>query len=473
MRVKNSSLIINIIVGIISLVISGIMFLYPTSVYGYNYYFLVPFLYGICIIFSPRIEFINFDNIGPTILNVTMLIKYSITPLVSHLGDHYYWIGVKPDSEYLNLAVLFTIIELLTLFFTINFLIKKGIGNTNINDSKNTSDSKMINRTLIHFIFVIISLIIVVIFPQTIADQRFIFNQSNLGTLVRIDFPLSGLFTTIFNFGRYCAVLLVINYFYKKNLKKESFFNLFGAFLPVIINSLFTSNLSRLNLLVPLISFVSIIYFLFDSKKMRRITIKALIYMCVFLVLYMSVVKFFGVGRGNEGNGGNLYWWGDTLNMYFSGVKDTAIGIKALPYIKEHFIILRPTLFFNDTLSHIIGISNFIDQSHTSTILYNYIYFGSSISKSQIVPNIVEGYYYFGYLLFLLPMFLTIMCYHLNNKFKLNSKIDMKFAYQYSSLFCGMMLMVNYSMIISYFINVTLLFAIISIINKKMIMKRK
>lgn len=454
----------NIIIGVFSLIASCIVLKYTPVGSGYDFYFVVPGIFGFIIMFCPYISFNDIRNIGPLVLNYTMLIKYVMLPLVACLGNYYSWLGVSPSNEDIRSAVLYTVYEMVFICIESNMLSHY----YNKRKNKYVNEVKPLRGRFFHYIFIVLGILTVIVLPATVADQRFLFDQSDLATTIKVDFPLSGIFKTLVVFARYSVVILIINYFYKRNRKKDSFTNVFGAFVPVVINSLYISNLSRIVIFVPIITFSILIFILFDSPKARKAIISLLSIVGFIFIVYLSFVKFFGEGRGNEGNSGSIMWWGDTLNMYFSGVKETAIGIKARGLIAEEYGFMRFNLLFNDVISNVIGLSNFSNPMLTSTRLYNYVYFGSSIAVCQIVPNITEGIYYFGGIFSVLwPGLFVYLCYKFIHICDKQNYLDSKFAYLYASIYCGMVLMINSSMIISNITNVSILFAMIAFLSKK------
>ncbi len=471
---KNKILKVDTIIRMIISVFSIFVALYMsenTDNAGYNYYFLVPLGYGFLILFN-KAKFSDFSRPGILMLNYTMLIKYSLMPFISCMGGYYSWLGTFPEKNDINMAIIFTIIEMFAIMVTINILEKKY--EKHIDEELQSKNSKEMKHILIHVIMVVLAVLVIVFVPATISDYRFIFNSNNLDVTIKVDFQLSGIFKTIVIFGRYALVLIIINYFYKKNKKKRSTLNIVGAFIPVILNTLYISNLGRIGILVPVLTFSIVIFQIFNTKKERKKIIKMLVVILLTSITFLSMVKFFGKGRGNENRANDIGWWGDTLNMYFSGIKETAIGVKNKKLIDEVYGGNKLGLFFNDILSNVIGLSNFTNNKINSTKLYNFTYFSSSISTSQIVPNIIEGYYYFGSIFsFVWPITFLYFIYYFERKSKLATTIDLKFAYIYASIYCGMVLMINSSMIICNITNVTILFVIISMINNKFIVKNK
>jgi hypothetical protein len=304
--------------------------------------------------------------------------------------------------------------------------------------------------------------------PSAFMDYRFLFDQTDLATTIRVDFAGSGIYKTLFTFARYSLVLVIVDFFYKRNLKRDSAINIIGAFIPTLLNCLYVSNLSRIGIFAPLLSCAFLIIILFNTPKARKTILYGIGTIGLLFIIYLSFVKFFGEGRGDTSNATSWLWWGDTLNMYFTGIKETAIGIKAKSLINETYGLNRIALMFNDCFSNVSFISNLTNHDINSNKLYNIVYFGGNISVSQICPNICEGIYYFGTALSVVWPALFVYLSHLFS-YKSHEKeyIDLKFIYIYSAIYCGMILMLNSAMIVCNIINISVLYAVVAFINKK------
>ena len=395
MKKNNIEFIIKILIFLCGCSISIYMFLNTNAESGYEYYFIIPFLFGVLNIVFNSINYTNFRNIGPTIFNYTMVMKYIITPLILCLGNYSSYSGIIPENKYIKISIWLILFEMMVLCIFNEIFYKRMY----LKEKENESGQIVhFDYKIIYYIVIISGIIITIFIPETIADYRFIFDNSNLAETIKIDFPLSGLYRIIVLFARYCMVLLIIDYFYRKNEKRQSYWNIFFSFVPVIINCMIVSNLSRINILVPIVTFSVLIMNLFNTKKERKLIIKILLVSGALMISYLSFFKFFGTGRGDVSNSTSFKWWGDTLNMYFSGPKETAVGIKAIEIVRNVYGINHIKLLLNDLSANVMLLSNFSNKDLTSTVLFNYVYFGRDISRSQIVPNIIEGIYYFGWI---------------------------------------------------------------------------
>lgn len=467
-KIKKSRLV-NFIIGIIAFISSYFVYIYSYNIQGYELYYLVPLTFGILLFMLPNISFCKIYNIGPFILNITMIIRYIALPLIGSIGKHISILGIMPSYNQLKWAVIYTLYEMIVICILINYLeYKDNLKIRYIDAGKSTTDNYYL-----YFLLIILAIIVIAVIPETVSDYRFIFDQNELAGNIIVDFPLSGILKTVVNFARYVLVLIVINICYKKNMKRKNYINIFISFLAILLNSVYISNLSRISMLVPVLTFSILLVIIYDDKKERKLILRNLAIVFGVALVYLSFLKFFGEGRGSVNNSTSIKWWGDTLNTYFSGVKETAIGIKTTTLINQIYGDFRFKLLINDIFSEVIGLSNFTVSNLNSTYLYNIIYFGSDISISQIVPNICDGIYYFSGLF--APIWTCVFVYLsflFNKRIYQNSLIDIKFVYIYASLYCGMVLMINSSMIISNLINVSLLLYILILINRKIIYKK-
>lgn len=442
---------------------------------GYEWYGVVPILFAIMTLLCGSFSFCEYKKIGVFVLQLSMICRYVITPIIGHFGGYHSIFGTSVTKKEIEMAVLLTVYEMIFVFVISEYQSRMwkhkvcGI----INKSGGENRIEPLRGSIFHIGIILLGIAAVIFQPLTISDQRFLFNQNNLALNIRVDFPLAGIYKTAFNFARYSVILLVINLCFKRNKKHRSIENIVLPILVIAVNALFNSNLSRIGLLVPIITFSVVMLRVFSEKKQRRTLM--LIVGCGLIggLIFLSFVKFFGEGRGDTSNSTDLSWWSDTLNMYFMGIKEIALGVKATSRVEAVYGWFRLPLIFNDIFSQVVGLSNFTNTDINSTTLYNLTYFGSSISKSQICPNICEGLYYFGG--FFAPLWTGVfvwLTHWFTNRISEQKYIDSMFVYTISAVYCGMCLMINSCMIIYAIVNISLLYGVIAYLNKKIVLRR-
>ena len=451
---------LNTIFGLLSIGIAFYVAMFTKAGTGYEWYFLIPGVFGFLLLIVRPLSFTDTGSIGPLIFNYTMVIKYSISPLISCLGGYHSWLGKYPGEDNINKAVLITFYEMIVLFFENVYLTKK----YRRKQFNNVEISKPLRGRVIHCVIIVLGFAVLFAMPSAFMDYRFLFDQTDLATTIRVDFAGSGIYKTLFTFARYSLVLIIVDFFYKRNLKKDSAINIIGAFIPTLL-ILYTVPWAKY---LPLLSCAFLIIILFNTPKARKTILYGIGTIGLLFISYLSFVKFFGEGRGDTSNATSLLWWGDTLNMYFTGIKETAIGIKAKSLINDTYGLNRIALMFNDCFSNVSFISNLTNHDINSNKLYNIVYFGSDISVSQICPNICEGIYYFGTVLSVIwPAVFVYLSHLFSYKSHEKEYIDLKFIYIYSAIYCGMILMLNSAMIVCNIINISVLYAVVAFINRK------
>lgn len=464
--VKNQSISRNerwasMLLGVFSVFVSMYVLFETPSSSGYAMYFLIPLVFGILMIAAPSLVLGDATLMGPMVLSYTMIVKYTISPLLSCIAGYQSTWGIYPSAEGINSAIYLTVYEMIaiyTVFFCCRRFARK-------NDSVKSVERKPLDNKWMHVALIVLGFAAFFASPESFSDCRFLFDTTDIETNVILTASGTGVYKTLFTFARYSLVILVVNHFLSKYMVHGAARFAVYAFLLSMLNCLYIQNLSRIGVLVPILTGLYLCYTFFESKLSRRTLVRIALVLIVVFVGSLSFTKFFGEGRGEVANSTSLAWWADTINMYFTGIKETAVGIDATHLVDTYFGWFRAPLFINDMLSNVSFLSNFVDQSLNSVMLFNYQYFGASI-LSSICPNDVEGIYYFGPLLSgLWPALFAYGCFKFGCIARRQAYLDMSFVFFYASLWCGFILMINTSMIFANIVNNSALFLVATALN--------
>lgn len=459
----------SMVLGALSMLVAVFVLFETDGTSGYSMYFLIPLLFSIMLIVAPSLVLGDPSLMGPMVLSYTMIIKYIISPLLSCAAGYKSSWGIYPSPTNINSAIFLTVYEMLAVY-AVFFCCRRY--------SRDSVDLQPVNRHALnnkwmHIVLIALGISAFIISPASFADCRFIFDKSDIETNVVLTAAGTGVFKTLFTFARYSLVILVINHFFKKYVESGSARFAIYAFILSMLNCLYIQNLSRIAVLVPILTSLYLCYTFFDSKATRKKLVRLSVVLIVIFVGSLSFTKFFGEGRGDVANSTNLAWWADTINMYFTGIKETAVGVAAERLVDQSIGSFHVPLLFNDMLSNVSVLSNFVDQSMTSVVLFNYQYFGKFIISS-ICPNVVEGMYYFGPLLSALwPAIFAYASFKFGYKARRQTALDISFVFFYASLWCGLVLMINTSMIFANSVNNAALFFIAALLNRWLSAKKK
>lgn len=494
-KIHNKKITISIITVLIPIfsIITSLFLAINTANRGYDFYFLVPLLFGALFLLCKSVRMLIFERLGLTVMVVVMTFRYVVLPFVACLGGYSVRVGVTPSNELINLSVILTLMEMIVIFVTSTICVR--VFSKNKYDEEMLENNKFIDEclyfnstdlsqrtkkimfiapiksSLVYNLIIVLAIIAMILLPEVISDYRFIFSSNNITQTIRVDFPMAGLFKTIINFAQFIMVLLVINYSYKKYMFFPRFRYVIYAMIAVLISMTVTSNLSRFTILIPTVTFTYLLTKLFPREKKKIIFI---IFGCLLTgLVFLTTIKFFGEGRGSSNSASDVTWWADTLQMYFAGPKNIAIALKANPLVESTYGLFRIKLFITDLFNNVALVSNYVPTEINSIHIFNYSYYDSNISVDQIPPFIGTGYFYLGFILAPLWTGVSILILFLLDKKALNSKyIDQKFLYSYVSVYFGLATILSTSTVYSILINVLVLFLVILVLNKKIVLKK-
>ena len=430
---------------------------------GYGLYFLVPLTFGFGFIICKDATNCIFKKLGLTVMFFVLALRYIVLPFIASLGDYTIYLGAIPSSKLINLGVILTLTEMVTIFVISTICAKKALYNSKsamgkitrtrkAENQKQISENvcsrglitqsqikdniliKPINSTIVYLGMILLAITLIVIIPASISDYHFVLSSDT--KIVLVSFYMDGLVKSIITFARYIAVLLVINYSYKKYLKHFRFKYVIYAIIAVLINMTVTTQLSRFSILVPTIAFTYLLIKLFpkEKKKVIFITFGSLLGILVFI----TTIKFFGIGRGLSENANNITWWANTLQSYLAGPNNIAIAIQGNPIVESKYGFYRIALLFTDLFSNVAFVSNFITTNINSINIFNYSYYGNTLAADQIVPLVGTGYFYFGYIFAPLWTAINVIILFWLDEKAINSQyLDQKFLFNYVSVYFG------------------------------------
>lgn len=349
---------------------------------------LIPLIFGLTfsIIYDHRIIY----GPGTVILFTISIIRYyvypilvSITNVISFLNDNNYWI-----SYFMYVFELFII-----LFFWKFFAIR------NYPKKKPPLTKKLHNYHIITIIFIILSVYFISNSPELISRFNFIINSNN--ELIQSD--LSESLLGGIRIVEYTRLLLIISIFtisYNSYRRTNSKIALITLFTSTLLLSCVYSDSSRMSLFIPMIVLIfSCNRFLIEYKRKTTIILTAI---TIISLTTLSALKFYNAKSTSFEiifNDMNIIY----LDQYFGGLNGIYTGIESKDYISER---TTTSTFISDTFSYLPIIGSNFDKKNRTTSYYNdYIN-----SNSAIIPTMIQGIVYFGYLFSGLFSILIIFC---------------------------------------------------------------
>lgn len=438
-----------------------------TNVSGYEWYFIVPLLFSIYALLDSDIYERAYNNIGFAIFFLTAVFRYLLTPLIASLSGYSTLFGATPSSQEYQEAVGLIIYEEVAVFALLYYLQKKYYKRKDYL-ANSIEMSQGIGRKPLFVFMCLLAVLTVLAFPQMFANIHFAGNLSDmdLSETIVVDVPFAGVFTEILSLGRLLGVLLIMDYLWRRSKKTKSYkMAILISVAFIMLNASFVTNLSRFGIIVPIISYTYLLMSLY--RRQKGLIVTTMFSIVLGVVVVMSAVKFFSEDRNASNYESNdVNFWGDTMQMYFMGVKETAVGVRAEDQVDLVYSGNKFMLFLNDTFSNVIGLSNFTESRINTVHLYNYVYFPRGTSVSQIPPNVINGLYYFGrWAAPLYTLFFVYLFAFLDYKARHCKRIVDKFALLYGALYCSLCMMINGAMLCSFLVNDTLILLLYSKLN--------
>jgi hypothetical protein len=162
-------------------------------------------------------------------------------------------------------------------------------------------------------------------------------------------------------------------------------------------SSIHSDNVSRWSMLITgLLAYVYLVRF---HPKYKKVLLIGLLVILIFAVFFGSMIKFSRLGNqdymGMNSTVNSLFSY-KNLNAYFAGPTNIHVGIEMIKSVHKNGtspLLMFISDFFNNfpLLNRILNL-----QDYASHIIFNRIYYGSSIAVDQILPLSCQLYNFFN-----------------------------------------------------------------------------
>lgn len=314
-----------------------------------------------------------------SIFYIQAIIRYCLIPIGISAGND---LGNGNLSQNGNNAILFMIAELIFIF--ILFLYQ----NHKFKHIKNSINIIFVSKNYWLYLAVVLMFVVILI-SGFLAKVIPIWNlqeyalQINDGTDVEVS-SIGGLLFNPFKI----AVILLISSVILKSKKLTRNVKISLLILLMCFAGSFIVGFSRFSIILFILPF----YFLiigFASKKTKRAINLVMLTIFSSIIIVTSIGKF---SRGNNDYGINDIITTSSLNAYFAGPGNVAVGVDAFEGIvnKEYGKFLINDLFQNVPL-----LSKITSDSHKSNFVFNNKIYGHRLYRDQIVPLSIAGLFHF------------------------------------------------------------------------------
>src|SRR5699024_917835 len=202
-------------------------------------------------------------------LNLTLLIRYIITPFYMWLNGPSIGRGATPSAGNYQMAILLMILEIIVLFITIEVFANRFYKE----DKKMVAKSKIkVNKNFIGLIFLLITLLVILIYPNLLERYSFVLTASEYKGNIELNLPFGSLFPLMVSFSSMLLTITILNKFYKHyELKANSIWIYLSIFIVFLMAS-FIVGTSRFSMLIPMVTGMYVITSVYTPHNNRITT---------------------------------------------------------------------------------------------------------------------------------------------------------------------------------------------------------
>ena len=427
-----------------------------------NNLILLPLIFLCLFLIFPSFSRYMFNNLGITVLNFTMLLRYIVSPLLMSIYGSNIQIGTPIGLSTQSHAIYLMIYEMIILFMIF------GIFHKYFYSNKVEFDNVKSKSNLFGWLFVILVLALALRDPSSIGRYSFIWSASQLNNDELANVSLVALLVQL---AQIVLTIGILNIVYKFYEKRPNIFYLFVSLIIIMISASFIVGTSRSSIIIPLITGLFTIYILY--KNYRKI-ITALSSVLVLLIEIVSTLlkqsTNIVTGRGLYHSAGTLENFNTDIQIYFSGLSNIAHSVET-SHIYEPFSYYA---ILGDLTHSVVFINQYFTNFQSAIESFNNMFYKRVGMNDQILPLLGQGYLYFGPIL--APIFSVITLFIVmlldKNIYKSTSVFSL-YVYAYLCVKFSLFFMSNATILLSFFTNFFLVLLVIKLLNQKIIIKRR
>lgn len=456
---KINLIVINIIIIIISSIISLYILFDINKAQGYEQLYLLPIVFGLCFTILISKPLITGNSIFIWTFTIFALLRYLALPYYMVKQNFYRgYAYIPPLPSSVQKGIFLMLYEIIISSILIRLLYKRFLLNYESISQKIMIRNKfLIKNKFIYTLFIIITIIILVVNPQIVNGISFLtkfnrvtFNNKSIILSLSIQFVM---------LAKLFIYFIIVEKLYIKYSKSAKLRYLLFTYLFAILNIGIFIGINRKLILMNAISSLYIINKLYPKhKKMTSVIIFSV---GIFIFLQLTIFRLYG----SSNLFGNI---AGTLQVYLSGPYNMALAIETSELYKNDISLFN---IVYDLGRPFYGLGQFFKKfdAYTSTDYFNArLSIGGYPRSDQIMPISGQGLLHFGYPFSPLYLVLSIILgLYTEKKLRGTSSIEKKYILCLICIMFGQAMGVNFVIITNVVTYQGLLFYIIYIVNAK------
>ncbi|CCV65105.1 hypothetical protein BN85300840 [Paracholeplasma brassicae] len=451
---KNILIVSNILLSLIIVVLSVINKIPVISLLAIFYTFVIT------IILLTKSEYLKlFKYLGFKILFVILEIRYIIMPLFIAIVGKTDSIGRQPDSSSILVAVIFMIIEMLTIIISATYFYKDKLGKESIKPY-NSNNS---NYSIFYIGLIIISIVLLALYPRLLGN----FDILSIRDIEIVSY-FRGFDIRIIRFTQILITIYSVSFIHRlsKNSKFGYYVGLLFSLTLVVLSMSILQSENRASFIISAISYMSMISWIYRKNDgfIKYVFLAAIV--LIISIITLQREKLYGSNLENS-----ITSLSKLIQVYFSGPNSVANSIdlfKNDAYLLNAKTFLTDVFLWSGYLGNVL-FKNEILQNYGTSYRFNYfIYEGMMYGEGdQIIPLIGQSIAYFKIAgIILMPTILTKLLSVFDTFAIKSCTVDEKYIFSFITVVFGLFPIYNISILGLYFFDRFLIMFIFYYINK-------
>lgn len=348
---------------------------------GYQFLPWIPLVYCLLFLFNSKIHYYSKQHYGMFILNIIMFIRYTVASFFIVLNQDFGrppYKGITPSTSSCKLAIIYMIIELITIFMIIILFSDKIYKKTSVKEKKEINKKGL--KVILPIFLGIGAILALLNFHSFLPDFSTFMNESYTADT---QIETNGVLEIIFFSFKMIMMGLCIEMFIKKYNENKKFRYILFSYLTIVIYIILNTSASRINMILPFLFFILLTKNIFGKKGVLLFSGSVIV--LIFFVLTITIYKNSWLFTSNNYS---LSYFSKVLTSqiqeYTSNIRPIAQGIESSKVYRNS---ISGTTFVNDFIGSIPIINHFTDETNRSNVYYNaYILNNNGKTTPLIMP---------------------------------------------------------------------------------------
>lgn len=441
---------------------------------GYNWLWCLPLTYFLaftCFSYAVWLKDQYTSRLLLYLINIVCFLKYVITPLsmisqeyISTWGNSYGMWGPTPAPSVMTKAIFFECGEILCVFITYTYCIKKARRKLADSVSLDMSETYLFqNRTVIYFFCAVSFVYLVIVSPDTLSLKSLTSVTEMSSSTGTSSHP--GITIVLKQVLLISLMLLLMDLIYRRIKNKTVKISM--SYVVLVLYISLNMSYSRWDLLFALIAGCYVLYIYYGKAVIKYSVVLGCI--AIIGVLAISRVKFrYALDESSTTKMLIAMLFGQ-MQDYFSGPRLVAQSIEVSRIFKQNIGI---GTILNDLFGNVPLVSELCNQENRINRYFCYYNFNRWDNTSLLMPLIGEGYCYLPFFPWFLSIFYSVLVFKIDSMSKLSKCLEMKYLCVLEECWLAFALCLNSQTSWGHIIQVFIMTYLIFRINSKIVIKR-